>query len=154
VKVDALLVHSTREPVVLVEADPCGEGEIGAEANEHRTPVAIVDVEVVLHDPALGQLQVPAVFFLLTDGNQDSGRFSGFEDDDDLIGLGATKIGLDKLIAPTFGSFHDGSFPFARLVFYPVLKLLGNVTQNIAAHGVLVAIGAVKPTTRSGCWKG
>ena len=37
-----------------VEPDAGGKGEVGREANEHSAPVAIVDVEVVLNDPALG----------------------------------------------------------------------------------------------------
>jgi hypothetical protein len=39
--------------VMLVETEACGKGEAGAETDEHPAPVAIVDVEVVLQDPAL-----------------------------------------------------------------------------------------------------
>ncbi len=53
-KVEVLLLHALGEPVMLVETDACRKREIGREANEHSAPVAIVDVEVVLNDPALG----------------------------------------------------------------------------------------------------
>ena len=53
-KVEVLLLHAQGKPVMLVETDAGGKGEVGREANEHSAPVAIVDVEVVLNDPALG----------------------------------------------------------------------------------------------------
>ena len=53
-KVDVLLLQAPGEPVMLVETDTGGKGEVGREADEHPAPVAIVDVEVVLNDPALG----------------------------------------------------------------------------------------------------
>jgi len=153
-KVDALLPHSLGEPVVLVETHPRGEGEIGAEANEHRTPVAIVDVKVILHDPALGQLQVPAVLFLVADGDQDAPWFSCFEDHDDLIRLGVVKIASDKIIAPTLRSIQDWSLPFCRLVRYPVVKLFRNFAENIATDRVLIAMGAKETDDAFGLLEG
>jgi hypothetical protein len=38
---------------VLVEADPCREGEIRAHADEHWAPVLVVQIEVILIDPTL-----------------------------------------------------------------------------------------------------
>src|SRR5215470_9170804 len=89
--------------------DPCGEREIRTEAHEYRAPIAIVDIEVVLHDPALGQLQVPAVIFLVADGDQYSSWFACFENYDHLIGLCSVKMARHELIAATFGSFQDWS---------------------------------------------
>ena len=80
-KVDVLLLHAQGEPVMLVETDACRERKIGRETNEHSAPVAIVDVEVVLDDPALSQLQVPAIVLFVPDGGENAGRLSGFEDD-------------------------------------------------------------------------
>ena len=51
-KVDVLLLHTPGEPVMLVETEACGKGEVWAQTDEHPAPVAIVDVEVVLHDPS------------------------------------------------------------------------------------------------------
>ena len=61
---------------MLIETDACRKREVGREANEHSAPVASVDVEVVLHDPALGQLQVPAIVLFVPDGSQDACWFS------------------------------------------------------------------------------
>jgi len=41
------------QPVVLIEADPGREGEVGAEPDKHPPPEAIVHVEVVLDDPVM-----------------------------------------------------------------------------------------------------
>ena len=60
-KIDAFAQHALGQPVVLVEADPRGKGEIRAHAHEHPTPTLVVNVKVVLHDPALRQLQMPAI---------------------------------------------------------------------------------------------
>src|SRR6202048_2556120 len=125
-------------PVVLVEADTGGKGEVGAEANEHPAPVAIIDVEVILHDPALRQLQMPAVVLFVADGSQDACWFSCLQDDDHLVGFGMTKIGLDKVVASTLGSFQDRGIPFLRTILHPVLKLLGDVAQHIPADRVLI----------------
>jgi hypothetical protein len=53
-----------------------------------------------LHDPALGDLQVPAVGLSVTDSGHDLRRLSGLENDNDLIRLGASEVRLDKFVAP------------------------------------------------------
>jgi hypothetical protein len=128
--------------VLLVETEACGKVEIGTHADEHAAPVAIVEVEVVLHNPALCQLQVPTVVLLFSDGDQNPCRFSCFQNDDDLVRWGVAKVGFHKLVASTFRSFQDGDVPFLRSVLHPVLKLLGDVSQHIPANGVLISIGA------------
>ena len=100
------------QPVVLVETDAGRKWEVVTEANEHSAPVPVVDVEVILHDPALGQLQVPAIVLWLADGGQDTGRLSCLEDEDQLVGFSVTKVGCNQLIATTFGSFQAGGVPF------------------------------------------
>jgi hypothetical protein len=55
-EVDAFLAHPVGEPMMLVEADPRRERQVGTHAHEHATPLRIIDVEVVLNDPALGEL--------------------------------------------------------------------------------------------------
>ena len=42
---------------MLVEADTGGEWKVGANAHEHSSPVPVVDVKVVLNDPALRELK-------------------------------------------------------------------------------------------------
>ena len=85
----------------------------------------VVDVKVILHDPALSQLEVPAVFF--SDGDHDPGRLPGFEDDHHLIVLGVLKVGSNKVITPFLGRIQNGYAPFLATVLDPVLKLLGDI---------------------------
>ena len=127
---------------MLVETDTGGKGEVGAEADEHPAPAAIVDIKVILHDPALRQLQMPAVVLFVADGGQDAGWFSCLQDDDHLVGFGMTKVGLDKVVASTFGSFQDRGIPFLGTILHPVVELLSDFPQHIPAHRVLISIGA------------
>jgi len=71
VEVDAFFLQAMSQPVVLVETEACGKGEVGTDANEDPAPVSIANVEVVLQNPALGQLQMPAIVLLLADRGQD-----------------------------------------------------------------------------------
>ena len=57
-KIDAFAAHPVSQPVVLIEAQTCRKGQIGTDSHEHPTPTLVVDVKVVLHDPALRQLAV------------------------------------------------------------------------------------------------
>jgi hypothetical protein len=62
---------------MLVETEARRKGKVGRDANKHPAPVTIVEVEVVLHDPALGELQVPAIVLFVSNGGEDAGWFSG-----------------------------------------------------------------------------
>jgi hypothetical protein len=110
---------------MLVETDACRKREVGREANEHSAPVAIVHVEVVLNDPALGQLQVPAIVLFVPDGGENAGWFSCLQDDDQLVGFGMAKVRFDKLIPTTFGSLEHGGSPFLGTILHPIVKLVG-----------------------------
>ena len=50
-KIDAFAQHALGQPVVLVEADPRGKGEIGAHSHEHPTPTLVVNVRPVQECP-------------------------------------------------------------------------------------------------------
>src|SRR6266852_4080986 len=130
------------EPVMLVKTEAGGKGEVGAQADEHPAPVAIVDIEVILHDPAPRQLQMPAVVLFVANGGQDAGWFSCLQDEDHLVGFGMTKVGFDKVVASTFGSFQDRGIPFLGTILHPVVELLSDFPQHIPAHRVQIAIGA------------
>ena len=52
---------------MLVETDARREGKIRTHPHKHPAPVGIVDIEVVVDHPALGEGQVPAVLGLLAD---------------------------------------------------------------------------------------
>jgi len=55
-ELDAVLSHAVGQPMVLIEADTGGEWKVRADAHEHPPPVVVIDVKVVLNDPALGHL--------------------------------------------------------------------------------------------------
>jgi hypothetical protein len=52
-KADALLLHAQGEPVMLIETDAGGEGEVGADPYKHLSPTGVLDIEVVLLDPTV-----------------------------------------------------------------------------------------------------
>src|SRR6201984_1339326 len=93
--------------MVLVEANPGGERKGGANAHKHASPVAVVNVKVVLNDPAICDLKMPAVRDVVADGSHDARRLACFEDDDDGVGLGSGKIRVDKIVATTFRRIDD-----------------------------------------------
>ena len=66
-EIEVLLMHAVGQPVMLIETDPRREWQIRAHANEHPAPAPVVNIEVVVHDPAVGDLQVPAVRFPVAD---------------------------------------------------------------------------------------
>ena len=143
-EVDARLAHPVRQPVMLIEINPSGERQVRAHPHEHPAPGLVVDIEVVLHDPAAGDLKVPAVHLLVADCRHDARRLSGFEDDDDLIRLGAAEVGLDKFVAAALGRLDDRSIPFAGLLLHPALELFSGAAQHIAADRIEVPVGIEK----------
>jgi hypothetical protein len=50
-KADVTLLQAEGEPVMLIEADTSGEGEIGTDPYEHLSPSRVLDIEVVMLDP-------------------------------------------------------------------------------------------------------
>src|SRR6516225_3352031 len=152
-EVDVLFAQAIREPVMLVEAHPGRERKIGAHAHEHAAPALVVDIEVVLNDPAIRDLQMPAVCFPVTDRDHDPRRLSGFEDDDDLIRACSGEVGLDKIIAATLWSLDDRGVPLVGLSLHPDLKLVGGATQHVSADRIEVPIGIEEPDHSLGLLK-
>src|SRR5215469_4888184 len=138
----AFLAQAVGQPVVLVEADAGREREIRTHAHEHAAPPAVVDVEVVLQDPALGDLQVPAAVLRFADSDHDARGLARPEDYYDLIRFGAPEVWCDELVAATSRGFNDRRMPLKRAVLDPTLELRGNPAQEIAADRILLAIGA------------
>ena len=68
------LPHAIGQPVMLIEADAGGERQVGTDANKHPFPLPVVDTEVVLDDPAVGDLKMPAVLFAVADRGQVGSR--------------------------------------------------------------------------------
>src|SRR5690349_1919222 len=95
--------------MVLIQTDPGGERKVRAYANEHRSPFGIPEIEVILVHPAILGFQMP----LLTgaDGRHNAGGFARLDDHHHLVGLRPLKIGLDEVVAPTFGGVYDSHAP-------------------------------------------
>jgi hypothetical protein len=145
-KIDFLFPHPNRQPVMLVEADPCGKREVGTHADEHAAPMRIVHVEVELVHPALFVLQMGAFVALVSDGHQHAGRFPRFQDRHYLIGFGILEIRFHELVAPALVTvalrrFENRSTPFLGSALQPVLNLVGDVRQGLPGHPLPFAAG-------------
>src|SRR6516225_3458259 len=98
---------------MLVEANTGRERKVGANAHKHSSPVPVVDVKVVLNDPALRELKVPSVRDLVADGSHDASGFSCLENGHDLIGLARLKYGSTNSSRRPFGASKIGMLRFA-----------------------------------------
>ena len=121
---------------MLIEIDPRRERQIGADAHEHAPPLLIVDIEIVLDDPALGELQMPAVRDLVADGDHDARRFSCLHYGDDLIGLCASEVRFDELVAAALWRLQNRDVALVRPSLQPLLKAIGDPAQRLSAHRV------------------
>ena len=139
IEIDAFLAQAVRQPMVLVEADPSREWKVWAHPDEHAPPLPVVDIEVVLHDPALGDLKMPAVDLLVADRRHDTRGLSCLENDDDLIRPCPLEVGVDELVATALRSLDDRRGPFNRSFLHPDLKLFGGTAQDVAQRAELLA---------------
>ena len=120
---------------MLIEANPGGEWKIGADAYEHSSPDFIIDVKIVLSDPAIRDLKMPSVCGLISDSDHNTRWLSCFEDDHDLIGLGPFEIRVDEFVATAPRRFYDRDLALCRPLRYPALGLFSDVAQSMARHG-------------------
>jgi len=149
-EIDLLLAHANRQPIMLVEADPCGEREIRTHAHEHGPPVLVVQIEVILIHPALFVFQMRVIVVLSSDRHQNTGWFPSFQDDGNAVGSGVFQIRQNEIVAPLFlRRVNNGRAPFFRPVLHPIQKLVGNFRQTVVRYSLAVALK--KPSTRSGC---
>src|SRR6266566_7528671 len=153
-EIDPLRPQLIRQPVVLVQTNAGGKGKVRAGAHEHPSPMSVVHVEVVLDDPALGELQVPAIVLRVPNRDHDPSRFSGLEDRDHLVGLSALEIRLDKLVSPAWGASMMGtSHCWDRFLTQPWnWSAMSRKTFRLTGYWSLLVLK--NPITRSGCWKG
>src|ERR1700732_5556375 len=111
--------------MMLIEADAGGERQIGTDADEHPPPLPVVDIEIILDDPAVGDLQMPAVRFTVAYCRHDARWFARLEDDHDSIGVCPFEIGIDKVIATTLRSLHHRDVA----LFRPLLQACRNYRE-------------------------
>src|SRR5262245_48652460 len=133
------------QPVMLVQSQTSRKREIRANSDKQSAPLAVIHIEVVLLDPALFQLQMPAIFFLISDSGQNPCRFSRLENADDLIGLGPLEVAIDKLVAASCGSVQDRGSPFLRAILHPVVELRGDLPQHVAADRIEFPVSVEEP---------
>ncbi len=115
---------------MLIEAEPRGERQVGADPDEHGAEPPVVPVEVVLLHPGSLELQMIAVGLFAADIDEDAGPLAGLEDHDDLVGLGAAQVGRDKLVPAPLGSCYDRCAPLLRAVQHPVVVLGRDVARS------------------------
>ena len=116
-EIHVLCMQSVRDPVMLVQADAGGKGQIRTQAHEHAPPAGIVEVEVVLHHPALCDLQMPTILFRRANSRHDASRFSGFQDGYDLIRLRFAEYGSTNSSRRPSGASKIGAAHFSDRFF-------------------------------------
>jgi hypothetical protein len=79
-------------------------------------------------------LQVP--LFSRTDGGHNAGGFARLDDQHHLVGLCLAKVGLDKVVAPTFWSVYDFHAPVLSAVLDPVVVLVRHLAQDVPVYGI------------------
>src|SRR6266699_5581377 len=125
---------------MLIPAHASRKRQVRAPADEPAAPALVVHVEVILHDPTLRDLQMPAIVLLVPDSDHDAGRFATFHDRHHLVWFRSAEVRVEELIPPVFRCFENRRTPLLGTVHYPVLELTGGFAQHIPAHGVLLAI--------------
>jgi hypothetical protein len=114
---DAVLAQAIGQPMVLIEADTGGEWKVGADAHEHSSPVPVVDVKVVLNDPAISDLKTPSVREFIANSNHDARRLPRFENDYDCVRLRSFEIWIDELVTTALRRLHDRDVALGRRSF-------------------------------------
>jgi hypothetical protein len=122
--------------MMLVEADPRRKRQVGGHAHEHAPPSLVIEIEVVLNDPALGELQMPAIGGSVADGDHDAGRLTRFQHSHDFVGLCAFEIGRDELVTTALRRFQNRDIALFRPWLQPLLKVIGNAMQRVPAHRI------------------
>jgi hypothetical protein len=143
-EIDALLAHAVGQPVVLIETDPSGERKIRAHADKHPSPPLVVDIEVVLHNPAVADLKMPTVSLLVADCGHDPRGFSRLQNDDDLIRRCALEVRVDKFVTTALRSLDDWGVPPGRSLLHPDLKLFCSTAQDIATDRIEMPVSFEK----------
>jgi hypothetical protein len=144
-KSDAVLAQAISQPMMLIEADTGREWKVGAHANEHSPPTPIVDVKIVLNDPALGDLKMPPVRGLVTNSNHDPRWLARFEDDDHCVWLGTFEVWIHEFVTPTIRRVHDRNIALGRSFRHPALKFVSDAAQSVPRHRVELAVRIEEP---------
>src|ERR1700736_2236963 len=120
----------------------CGRTRLRAKA--HTPPSDVVQVEVVVVDPALRDLQMPAIIFLVSVGDQNPSGFTSADNGHYLIGFGVIEVRVQEFIATISWGLQYRRVPLLGPVRYPVLVLLGDATEFIASDPLALTVGVEK----------
>src|SRR5262245_57901092 len=98
---------------------------------------------------------MPLLGGAFADAHQDASGLAGFENDDDLIGLGALEIrGDEVLVLFFFGGVQNGCARLASAGLHPVVVLSGDVPEDLAADRVKLAVAPKEADHSFGLLKG
>src|SRR5215469_2218406 len=98
---------------------------------------------------------MPLLGGAFADADQDASRLAGFKNDHDLIGLGASKVGSDEVLAPLFlGRVQNGCARLAGAALHPVVVLSGDVPEDLTADRVKLAVAPEEAHHPFGLLKG
>src|ERR1019366_6687468 len=91
-KGDVLCLHPLGKPMMLIQTHASGKRKVRAYPHEHAAPMAVLNVEVILDDPALGHLEEPTIILLISVGYQNPCGFPRSEHRNHHVVLGALPI--------------------------------------------------------------
>lgn len=144
-KGDPFFSEPVGQPVMLVQADARREREVRTHAHTQAAPALVVEVDVAVRHPPLGELEVPPVVGRRADSRHDPSGLARLQDDHDFVGFGASEEPVDELIASSVGLGQDRNAPFASPRFDPGMVLVGDVAQQLPRNRVLVPVAREEP---------
>jgi hypothetical protein len=134
-----------------IEAGAGREWQIRTHADEHAAPPLVIDVEVILYDPALRELQMPAILLLVSDGDHDAGWLATFHHCHYPVRLRIPETGIGEFVAPVFRRLRNRRAPLLRAVHDPGRNWLATSCNTSRLTGYRRRQELRKPITRSGC---
>jgi hypothetical protein len=96
----------------------------------------------------------PPIVLLVADGKQDAGGFPRLEDDDDLVRLGALEIRRDEVVAAPVGRVQNRDIPRGRTILDPVVELVGDVSEGVPTHALVIPVCVEEPNDALGLLEG
>ena len=94
--------------------------------------------------PALGDLEMPAVVFWVSVGDENTGWLPRLSKDYDRIGRGVAEVAIHEMIPPALGSIPKGHVPFVRARDDPIPELVSDAGPYTARHALAVPVGVEK----------
>src|ERR1039457_5639282 len=116
-KGDVLSLHPLGKPMMLIQTHASGKRKVRAYPHEHAAPMAVLNVEVILDDPALGHLEEPTIILLISVGYQNPCGFRARSTATTVSSLAPLKYGSMKSSRRPAGASNTGTSHFCeRLV--------------------------------------